>query len=660
MTAVKKETERFSPLLFSIFAALLLVEAVALLQSDAARQTPLFTALFFFLLTLWRPFFGLCLFCGAIPLLNGILLVQGFGDLSLPFTGVFVAWFTGRLVRGKTFSSLSTASFAANLLILLVLLNFLLFLVRVVEPPLPSRAWIDWFLYFPFVNQQDGLWQMNAMLILLKGLFSFRMFELEMADQRNWRSLLPVFHLQVAGIAVFALGQYLGLVQVEIPGVRYQGVFLPFNDIHSFGSWGVFLFGMYGFLFLQALQSGWEGKRKETVAYGGIAVLQLLLCLLSSSRMAWLALALTACALVFTTIRNRKVWLYMFLAVLIVTAAGTLSAPALRRADHPTLKRLGTMFQPSRITREESVQVRVELWRRALAMAREYPLTGVGTGNLYRHSPEYRTRSAGKWDMENAHDYYLQVLAELGIPGLALFLLTVFSLFGRQGGAGSGQGGQSAVSVTPLRFGLAAYLLTMLTGHALLLSSHQLLFWSAAGMVSARRGRAVVPLGGSTVIKPVGMLFLLLYLAGWAWGLGSGHPRTISREYGLYSPENWNGKAMRWMAGRARFFLPAETRSLDLHVEAQPFNSSGPQGLILTILVDGRERDRVRFEGAGSRDLHYALGDVGPDRGVRVDLQVDKTFRPRDIGLNRDTRHLGVALAVTARPPAPFPGRMVK
>jgi tetratricopeptide (TPR) repeat protein len=59
------------------------------------------------------------------------------------------------------------------------------------------------------------------------------------------------------------------------------------------------------------------------------------------------------------------------------------------------------------------------LWRKTIRMVSDEPLTGVGAGNFAVVFPKYEHQPAPK---PHAHNDGLQVLAELGVPGLALLL----------------------------------------------------------------------------------------------------------------------------------------------------------------------------------------------------------------------------------------------
>jgi O-antigen ligase len=91
------------------------------------------------------------------------------------------------------------------------------------------------------------------------------------------------------------------------------------------------------------------------------------------------------------------------------------------------------------------------LWRKTLELSAEHPFGGVGAGNFPVVFPRFEHQKVAK---PHAHNDALQVLAELGVPGLLLFLgllaTTALSLWGAL------RGGDR------VRFGVAAGLLGLL------------------------------------------------------------------------------------------------------------------------------------------------------------------------------------------------------
>jgi O-antigen ligase len=68
---------------------------------------------------------------------------------------------------------------------------------------------------------------------------------------------------------------------------------------------------------------------------------------------------------------------------------------------------------------EKSVSARMEIWRGAVRMIQAHPWWGVGYGAFNRFIPHY---TQGRISNMNAHNTFLMIAAELGLPALAVFL----------------------------------------------------------------------------------------------------------------------------------------------------------------------------------------------------------------------------------------------
>jgi O-antigen ligase len=97
---------------------------------------------------------------------------------------------------------------------------------------------------------------------------------------------------------------------------------------------------------------------------------------------------------------------------LLAVAVGGLLA--LQLTDQGWWRRMSTL---STYRQEWATAKRVEYWRAAVEMARDYPF-GIGLGNFHEAVKQY---IPGLRITRNAHNTYLQCLAELGYPGLLLF-----------------------------------------------------------------------------------------------------------------------------------------------------------------------------------------------------------------------------------------------
>src|SRR6202011_2410426 len=81
-----------------------------------------------------------------------------------------------------------------------------------------------------------------------------------------------------------------------------------------------------------------------------------------------------------------------------------------------------------------AVVERMAHWQAGWYMFLDHPWLGVGAGNYAQAYPNY---FVGSWReaLGHAHNYYLNILAELGVVGCGLLLLLVALAFRRLGGA---------------------------------------------------------------------------------------------------------------------------------------------------------------------------------------------------------------------------------
>jgi putative inorganic carbon (HCO3(-)) transporter len=127
---------------------------------------------------------------------------------------------------------------------------------------------------------------------------------------------------------------------------------------------------------------------------------------LTYSRGAWLSvLAVTAA---YGVLYSRKTfWLLLFVPVVLVAGHSML------------MERLMSIWNPT----DTSATLRIALWESTLAMIADKPLFGIGWGAYWQVYPEYDFFiNDPSTTIFHAHNTYLHIAAEIGVPGLAAFL----------------------------------------------------------------------------------------------------------------------------------------------------------------------------------------------------------------------------------------------
>lgn len=154
-----------------------------------------------------------------------------------------------------------------------------------------------------------------------------------------------------------------------------------------------------------------KGKKKLLL---GIFSLALLLCLaLTYCRGAWISLAVIVAGLAI--FYDKRFWLF-FLVV-----------PAVLLFYHGQIAvRFLSLFSGE----DTSVDLRFALWESAEAMIEDHPLLGIGWGSFFLAYPDYNFYIQDPTVLIfHAHNMYINMLAEVGIPGGLFYLACFFGVF---------------------------------------------------------------------------------------------------------------------------------------------------------------------------------------------------------------------------------------
>lgn len=152
----------------------------------------------------------------------------------------------------------------------------------------------------------------------------------------------------------------------------------------------------------------YDRKSWERYAYGAMFLVMALCLVLTQSRGCWIGFML--CVAVFVTFRNGKLWgfLPLVLAVLPFIVPQTI------------IDRLMSVGDMS----DSSTSYRVFIWMGTLAMMRHYWIGGIGMGEAAFNSI-YPMYSYNAIVAPHSHNTFLQMLVELGIGGLIVFVVTM-------------------------------------------------------------------------------------------------------------------------------------------------------------------------------------------------------------------------------------------
>lgn len=313
-----------------------------------------------------------------------------------------------------------------------------------------------------------------------------------------WVSCLAMFHLVaralkhpyqvrviisallLSSVAVAVIGIYQFAAGIETPSSWIDlkaspsvttRVYSVFDNSNMLAEYLAFLLPVTAWL--AAATSSWA---KRAVLLGILAVQSLGL-LYTFSRGGWIS-ALVALVLLARW-RERRLFP--------VLLAGAALAPLL--LPGAALERASTLAT----LQDTSIKFRTSIWVAVIRLLRDYWPTGVGLGPgaFLRVYPDYLLAGT---PAAHTHNLYLELVTEMGIPGLLAFLWLMRNLFlyvlPRPGDKGDSHLHGLAVA---LMAGIAGQLVHGLTDNTWYSSKNLVLFWIFAGLAIAARRLAALP-----------------------------------------------------------------------------------------------------------------------------------------------------------------------
>ena len=210
---------------------------------------------------------------------------------------------------------------------------------------------------------------------------------------------------------LIALGLSLMIDNAHIFWQAAQGIERPLTFLHGaiMQSTLLYIILLPAFLVLTLRQ---DAPLAPKIFYGIIFLTSLAACIMINTRAAWLDLAIVLPLILVYRFRTRKKVLAALLILAVMSGIFLMASPR-------TFDRFTTF---ATVSSEQSVSERFLMWRSALNAIGDNPLMGVGFGNYESAYQEiYMLDEAKERFQGHAHNIYLQLWAETGLPGLLLF-----------------------------------------------------------------------------------------------------------------------------------------------------------------------------------------------------------------------------------------------
>jgi hypothetical protein len=372
-----------------------------------------------------------------------------------------------------------------------------------------------------------------------------------------------------------------------------------------------------------------------------------------AGRFVWLpALMILAAAIWFSGSRSA------YLAI----AAGAAALAAARRHWQPTRRHVilaaslflaamlaaGILVDPqSQVegSAEQSVNLRSQFLVTSARMFTSAPVFGVGVGRYWGRSAEFMTPELRDlYGNENAHNYFAQQFAELGLVGGLLFVWLVAIVLWHGWRAVLQSPGDIALHA--LFAGTAAYVLTCATGHPLLVPEAALPFWAAFGAVAAASSTASA--SGIAISNPLRILGIAagVIIAAGVGRAGLAYTRATDMppEQGFHQFEaTRDGAQFRWMTRHAVMYIPDRPGFLQVRVRAPGWPT--PHPVVLETSIGGQVVDTHEVPADESTTWDIPARATGRAGFRRVDFRVNQEWF-EDVRLGRRPARRPISLMV--------------
>jgi O-antigen ligase len=300
-----------------------------------------------------------------------------------------------------------------------------------------------------------------------------------------------------------------------------------------------------------------------------------------------------------------------------------------------------------------SARMRSQFMQTSARMFASAPVFGVGIGRYFDRSAEFMpTDLQAIYRNENAHNYFAQQFAELGIVGGTLFLWVVCSLLI------AGWRGARTVPADTMLAGLlgavGAYLLTSVAGHPLLVPEAAFPFWVAAGALTGAVAHEEQQ--SNRTLRHIAVAVCAFLAAGVVSQVVAYASRQDTPpESGFHGQETSSeGDTFRWMTRHAVTYVPNEAGFVRFRVRVPTLPKTRPMMIETAIageVVDRRELPAGQWV---SYDIPSRRPTAAPFR--RVDLRVNQWWA-QDVALGTRQARRPIALMVGAIQWIPLGGR---
>lgn len=307
---------------------------------------------------------------------------------------------------------------------------------------------------------------------------------------------------------------------------------------------------------------------------------------------------------------------------------------------------------------------RPEVYLAALKFFALYPILGLGQSEFYRQSADHALTNSYYLSInqngENAHNYFLQTLAETGLVGIAVYALLIFYPLFRI---------ENRRLLIPAGVALGALFLGNIFAHSMLVRDNLFIAACFIGLMyaclkgeqtSARSAdfysnnkepkfsasSAKVKLLKHPYLIAIFTIFVMI--SAFREIYTSFRSVPFLKDVQCFKERKLDADG--WTSGVFNVAIPQGARGITLNIKGtQPYVTKRPLAADLNIMHGQSRRiqsSQILFnkDGPYQISINFDRGAVADDEEYRAELRLERCFIPRNLNINADGRRLGIQI----------------
>jgi len=234
-----------------------------------------------------------------------------------------------------------------------------------------------------------------------------------------WQNLRVILFITAVGLAMWAIWQVANKI-------GYGWAVGPLVDRNAFAALMNLLWFPAAYLFLS---NKFSSSYKLSILLGGGLFIISTALFATASRGGIGAWLLLVPFLLWAGYRYSKSKQLIAITLSIAIAAYFCSALFLQSNVADRNFQMGSSTQAGQLSKDANLNARILIWQSTIKIALDYPLTGTGWGTFESYYPAYRSPLENTTSGVVAHNDYVQLASEGGIPALLLQLGIFLGLF---------------------------------------------------------------------------------------------------------------------------------------------------------------------------------------------------------------------------------------